>query len=89
MFPLAKVSLLDRFPSDHNPLLIEIGTNMFFGKKKFRFEKWWLEQEDFREVVEKAWSVSCNAVKSIDRWQFRIREFRRLARGGWLIGWLC
>ncbi|WVZ55348.1 hypothetical protein U9M48_006020, partial [Paspalum notatum var. saurae] len=35
VFPLAKVSLLDRFPSDHNPLLIEIGTNMFFGKKKF------------------------------------------------------
>ncbi|KAJ1255929.1 hypothetical protein BS78_K135000 [Paspalum vaginatum] len=43
VFPLAKVRLLDRLPSDHNPLLLDVGVNMFFGKKKFRFEKWWLE----------------------------------------------
>ncbi|KAJ1254666.1 hypothetical protein BS78_01G043500, partial [Paspalum vaginatum] len=81
VFPLAKVRLLDRPPSDHNPVLLEMGSNMFFGKKKFRFEKWWLEQENFGEVVRKAWAVPCNAVKSIDKWQFRVRTFRRLARG--------
>jgi hypothetical protein len=27
-----------------------------FGKKKFRFEKWWLEREEFKEVMAKTWS---------------------------------
>jgi len=41
-FPLASVKCLDRFPSDHNPLVLDTGPNVFFGKKRFRFEKWWL-----------------------------------------------
>ncbi|KAJ1272904.1 hypothetical protein BS78_06G238600 [Paspalum vaginatum] len=81
VFPLARVRLFDHLPSDHNPLLLDVGINMFFGKKKFRFEKWWLDQEDFCEVAKKAWTVPCEAVKSIDRWQFRVRVFRRMARG--------
>ncbi|KAJ1291702.1 hypothetical protein BS78_02G335900 [Paspalum vaginatum] len=81
VFPLARVRLLDRLPSDHNPLLLDMGSNMFFGKKKFRFEKGWLEQEDFGEVVRKAWAAPCNAVRSIDRWQFKVRTFRKMARG--------
>jgi hypothetical protein len=46
-FPLASVKRLDRIPSDHNPLVLETGSNVFFGKKRFRFEKWWLYQEGF------------------------------------------
>ena len=35
-FPLAKVKCLDRVPSDHNPLLLETGDNVFFfGKETF------------------------------------------------------
>lgn len=29
-FPLARVKALDRVPSDHNPLLIDLGYNVFF-----------------------------------------------------------
>jgi hypothetical protein len=29
----------------------------------------------------KAWAIPCNEQKNIDRWQFRIRNFRRLVRG--------
>lgn len=54
---------------------------LFFGKKRFRFEKWWLEEASFSDIVEKAWNLPCDARKSIDVWQFRIRNFRRLARG--------
>ena len=54
---------------------------IFFGKKRFRFEKWWLEKESFTKVVEKAWSQPCNETKSINRWQFRVRTFRKLVRG--------
>jgi hypothetical protein len=32
-------------------------------------------------MVEKAWNTPCNSLKSIDRWQFKIRTFRRMIRG--------
>jgi hypothetical protein len=28
-------------------------------KKRLKFEKWWLEREDFREIVDKVWSMPC------------------------------
>lgn len=66
-FPLVTVKALERLPSDHNPLLLNAGENTCFGKKMFRFEKWWLEKESFRSVVEKAWNSPCSLSKSIDR----------------------
>jgi hypothetical protein len=68
-------------PSDHNPLLINVGENSCFGEERFRFEKWWLEKETFRGVVEKAWNTSYSLTRSIDRWQFKIRTLRRVVRG--------
>ena len=80
-FPLVRVKGLDRYPSDHNPLLIDTGDNVFFGKKLFRFEKWWLHNESFAKVVEKVWAQPCQATNSLDVWQVRIRTLRRFARG--------
>lgn len=80
-FPLARVKALERPPSDHNPLLVDSGNNIFFGKKKFRFEKWWLKRDSFKEVVVKAWNMQCPDTKSIDIWQFRVRTVRKLVRG--------
>jgi hypothetical protein len=37
--------------SDHVPLLIDSGENVDRTKKKFRFERQWLEREDFKEIV--------------------------------------
>jgi hypothetical protein len=50
-------------------------------KKKFRLEKWWLEKENFKEVVSKAWLTPPRGEKPIDIWLSKIRIFRRLARG--------
>jgi hypothetical protein len=50
-------------------------------KKKFRFEKWWLEKDSFNDIVTKAWSTPCDEKKDIDIWQFRVRTFRRWTRG--------
>jgi endonuclease/exonuclease/phosphatase family metal-dependent hydrolase len=58
-FPLASVKALDRLPSDHNPLLVDSRDNISFGKKGFRFEKWWLEKESFKDMVKKAWETPC------------------------------
>jgi hypothetical protein len=80
-YPLVRVSCLAKGISDHTHILIHFGDNCSFGKKKFMFEKWWLQREDFGEIVQEAWSSPCNDMKAIDRWQARIRTFRRLARG--------
>ena len=49
--------------------------------RKFRFEKWWLQVDGFRDVVEKAWQVNCSFSKSIDVWQFKIRHTRKSLKG--------
>jgi endonuclease/exonuclease/phosphatase family metal-dependent hydrolase len=36
-FPLARVKALNRLPSDHNPLLIDLGCTLSFGKKRFMY----------------------------------------------------
>jgi hypothetical protein len=56
--------------SDHTPLIIDPGSNITFGKNKFRFEKWWLERVDFKEVVKKAWT----------RWMRRVRKLAEPSR---------
>ena len=50
-FPLARVTAVDRLPSDHNPLVLDSRDNVSFGKKRFRFEKWWLEKDSFFDIV--------------------------------------
>jgi hypothetical protein len=78
--PLARVKTLERPPSDHNPLVLNSGDNMHFGRKRFRFEKWWLSREDFKEVVLKAWNTPCSESNRIDRWQFKIRKSNPIDR---------
>jgi hypothetical protein len=51
---MVSVKALDMAPSDHNPLVINSGDNVCFGKKRFKFEKRWLEKESFRDMVKKA-----------------------------------
>jgi hypothetical protein len=53
-YPFMRVTALPKGISDHTPLLVDTGDNQSFGKKKFRFEKWWLERANFREIVSKA-----------------------------------
>jgi hypothetical protein len=53
----------------------------FRMKKKFRFEKWWMEREDFNEVVNRAWNSSAGEGYAMYTWQNKIRNFRRMVRG--------
>jgi hypothetical protein len=36
--------------------------------KKFRYEKWWMERDDFRGMVEKAWAVECSSADPMELW---------------------
>jgi hypothetical protein len=49
--PLVRINALPKEISDHTPLPIDSGSNISFGKKTFRFERWWLE----REQILKKW----------------------------------
>jgi hypothetical protein len=60
---------------------MDSGESMVRPKKKFRFEKWWLEKETFKDIVKKTWHTHCREKKPINRWQFRVRTFRTLTRG--------
>lgn len=39
-YPLSRVKTLAKGVSDHTVLFLDLGENMVFGKKSFRFEKW-------------------------------------------------
>jgi hypothetical protein len=80
-FPLVRVLGLAQGISDHSPLLVDSGDNFSRGKKKFRFEKWWLERPEFGDLIEKAWATECQGIGAMDRWQNKVRVFRRLVRG--------
>jgi hypothetical protein len=80
-FPLVRVLGLAKGISDHSPLLVDSGDNCSRGKKKFMFEKWWLERPEFGELVRKAWNIDCQGLGPMDRWQTKVRVFRRLVRG--------
>lgn len=61
--------------------MLDSGSNVSFGKKPFRFEKWWLGKDSFYNIVRKVWNAPCVERKSIDVWQFKIMLFRKIVRG--------
>ena len=59
LYPLASVKSVSRAGSDHAPLIINFGTNNTPKHSPFRFEKWWLLQSDFPELIRKFWETPC------------------------------
>ena len=54
MFTQIRQSSLPSLGSDHNPILLTCG-NDNFKKSYFKFEKWWLNVEGFKEKVQEWW----------------------------------
>jgi hypothetical protein len=51
-------------------------------KSSFKFEKWWLSRPDFKDFVQKAWSIHRKrGYSNLDCWQAKVRYFRKLAKG--------
>jgi hypothetical protein len=80
-YPLARVTMLSKEVSDHNPLRIDFGGEANIKEPLFRFEKWWLQCEDFAEVVKKAWNIDCLASDPVQIWQVKIRNLRKKING--------
>ena len=67
--------------SDHVPLLIDFGVDNRKKPYLFRFEKWWLSQEDLYHVVEKSWNSPCSLSDPLEVWQFKMKNLRRKLKG--------
>ena len=72
---------LARLGSDHTPLVLDTGALPIPRTKQYRFEKWWIHQDGFCQGVEKVWNAPCRLQKSIDIWQFKVRNFRKFSKG--------
>ena len=80
-YPLINVKGASRLGSDHVPLLVNFGTNQEKKPFLFRFEKWWLQQEGFLDIVKKCWESLCHHTDPLERWQFKLRSLRRKLKG--------
>lgn len=67
-FPLAFVTTISRASSDHVPLILNLGIEEVKKPSIFRFEKWWLQQPDFKELINKLWNTPCALTDPLDVW---------------------
>jgi hypothetical protein len=79
-FPFAQVVMLPNGTSDHNPLKVSFGDRPRMKEHVFRFKKWWLEMDEFVEVVRKAWEINPPCSDPMGVWQFKIRTLRKKLR---------
>ena len=78
-------SLLLEWGSDHNPLVVEFGSDRGVRSKIFRFKAAWTKQEGFMEWVRSKWPCKQN-LRSIDWWQ-KISVQLRSSLIGWNGNW--
>jgi uncharacterized protein YdcH (DUF465 family) len=81
LYPLANTQALIRLGSDHTPLVWDSGLNHTPKPSSYKFEKWWLLREDFRDLVEKTWNAPTKGKTAIDRGREKIRRFRKVTKG--------
>jgi hypothetical protein len=80
-YPSANVKRISRSGSDHVPLVVNFCISQERKPYLFLFEKWWLEQEGFIDIVRDTWTSPCHLTKAIDIWQFKLRALRRKLKG--------
>jgi hypothetical protein len=50
-------------------------------KPRFKFKNWWIQHEDFGDVVSKIWGIKVQGDIAVERWQNKVRLFRRKVKG--------
>ncbi|XP_044947663.1 uncharacterized protein LOC123397007 [Hordeum vulgare subsp. vulgare] len=81
-YPLVTVQALQRAISDHTPLLVDSGEANHRGNKNvFSFELSWFEREGFMDLITKEWGTHLGGSTSVEIWQNKIRNLRRVLRG--------
>lgn len=81
MFPLGSCLALPRIGSDNTLILWDLSLDKPVKPNSYKFEKWLLLREAFRDLVEFFSNEPVNCNSSIDTWQTKIRKFRRVTKG--------
>jgi hypothetical protein len=66
-------------PSDHVPCLINISTNIP-KSHTFRFENYWLEHDQFMEVVANGWNIPVQHQDAAKILTAKFKNLRRVLR---------
>ena len=75
------VTALPRVGSDHAPMVIDTGVRRVTSPKIFQFEKWWLDQPDFKDLVRNIWNTPVPGKTAMDIWMNKSRLFRKRVKG--------
>ena len=84
-YPLATLKSAIRVGSDHWPLILDTGERLPPRNRQFFFEKQWLQEPDFREIVVRKWfkGRSRHPVQaySVDKWHVNLCSLRSFLKG--------
>jgi len=59
-FPNTTIYHLPMLRSDHAPILAVLNSKRFRTNKPFRFENWWLMEQDYHKVAQQSWERSAS-----------------------------
>jgi hypothetical protein len=57
--------------------MLKFGDRLQIKDPMLKFEKWWLEVEEFARIVKKCWGTDCPSRDPLEVWQFKVRLLRR------------
>ena len=80
-YPLISVKAIPRVGSDHVPLVVNFGTSHNPKPYLFCFEKWWLTQEGFHDLVRNSWNLPCHETNPLDTWHCKLKRLRQHLKG--------
>jgi hypothetical protein len=81
LFPLTTVHKLVREISDHNPLILDTMEQKDRPSRDFKFEKSWIQQDDFLDRVNRAWHKPVRATDSKGIIQMKLKNVKNDLKG--------
>jgi hypothetical protein len=64
---VASARALPRVISDHVPILWDSGEEVKIKGGRFKVEKWWLNQEECKNIVRQVWVAPVEGKSALDR----------------------
>jgi hypothetical protein len=81
LFPLTTVHKVVREISDHNPLILDTMEQKDRPVRDFKFEKSWLQEDDFLNRVSRAWQKPVRATDSLGIIQMKLKNVKNDLKG--------
>jgi len=80
-YPHMGLKSAPRAGSDHVLSVINLGISHIPKPYLFCFEKWWLSQKGFMDLVKANWEMPCSNQHLLDVWHCKLKRLRKLLKG--------